>query len=245
MLNEITILIDYINTIIENYPMVFHALVPIGTVLTAILGIKNTNHIKTQANIQREIESNRFNIELFEHRLSAYNEFKNNIKGKDIYEYHYIEEMEIEPIFDIFMSDIDIIKRTIFCFNPELNSPLFSLLEESENISILINNIKLQRFAYKNISQNLYRAKDKYETLSNQADKIYVSIKENTKYLYSTKYYNLYSNSIQYMESKLEIPREAFKPSINIFQRLSKSEKAVIFGIAGICALGLWCALLF
>ena len=114
MLNGITHIIDYINVLIKEYPLVFHIFAPLGTILAAILGMKNAAHIKTQANIQREIESNRFNIQLFEHRISSYNDFKNNIKGKNICDIPNISAADMGYIDDVLRSDSDIIKSTLF-----------------------------------------------------------------------------------------------------------------------------------
>lgn len=131
MLNGITHIIDYINVLIKEYPLVFHAFVPVGTILAAILGMKNAAHIKTQANIQREIESNRFNIQLFEHRIPAYNYFKENIEGKNLYKMPRIFKSDINDIDEAFKKDIDVIKRTLFAFSSDDNEPLVSMLKEN------------------------------------------------------------------------------------------------------------------
>ncbi|MCP1237094.1 hypothetical protein NKW55_10825 [Gluconobacter kondonii] len=131
MLNGITHIIDYINVLIKEYPLVFHVFAPLGTILAAILGMKNAAHIKTQANIQREIESNRFNIQLFEHRIQAYNYFKDNIKGKDIFKIFKISSSNLNDIDEVLKKDIDVIKRTLFAFSSDDNEPLVSILNKN------------------------------------------------------------------------------------------------------------------
>lgn len=90
---------------------------------------------------------------------------------------------------------------------------------------------------------------DSYESLLKKERELQYKIRRIMEHFNSPIYNSLYHDSIQYMESKLEMPKEAFKPPLNMFQKLhgklSKSEIMVMYAILGICALSLWCALLF
>ncbi|QQX92710.1 hypothetical protein IGS75_14405 (plasmid) [Gluconobacter sphaericus] len=249
MLNGITHIIDYINVLIKEYPLVFHAFVSLGTIIAAVLGMKNAAHIKTQANIQREIESNRFNIQLFEHRINAYNNFKFEIKARSIFKLKNISIGDIDKIESFIFYDSDIIKKALFSFNSDDNEPLLSLLKENNILSHATDDIKRWIFTIKE-TQNLIKLHiDDYDILSERIVLVNDEINKSLKLFHSPIYDVLYHESINYMESKLEMPKEAFKPPLNMFQRLhgklSKSEIMVMYAILGICALGLWCALLF
>lgn len=77
MFEAISQAVQFTDNLIKTYPTVFHALVSIGTIGSLFIGYRNATHIKTQASIQREIEQNRYNLQLFEHRKDAYTKFKN------------------------------------------------------------------------------------------------------------------------------------------------------------------------
>ena len=260
MLNEITYIIDYLNVLIKEYPLVFHAFVPVGTILTAILGMKNASHIKTQANIQREIESNRFNIELFEKRLMIYNELKEGVQGHEIYKSKDIER-HLSRKLVIIENDINCLKKAIFVFNSNDNAILKRTLsvcstvrEAMININSLhqaqievharINDLNDEEFDYENIEY-----KNNKRVLETKIRGLQQEVNEKIKELKSRIYNITYLQSLKYMESKLLIPTEAFQPKTSFFRRtwnaLSRDEKMVMYTILIICALGLWCALLF
>jgi len=259
VLNGITHIIDYINVLIKEYPLVFHAFVPVGTILTAILGMKNASHIKTQANIQREIESNRFNIDLFEKRLMIYNEVKDGLKGQELYKIDDIGKV-LEKISITIDNDVGYLKKAILVFNSDDNAIIESALYICSMIkdsAIRANKIKiLQRKAY------FEKANLDYEMTTDNRDyrfKLYYletkirglneEFEEEIKHIKSRFYYLTFLQLIKYMESKLLIPKEAFQPKTSFSRRtwnaLSRDEKMVMYAIFGICALGLWCALLF
>ncbi|MFT8898339.1 MAG: hypothetical protein ABF968_15485, partial [Acetobacter sp.] len=47
----------------------------VGTVITGFNSYLNSRHLREQANLQRQIETNRFNLDLFNCRLAAFEEF--------------------------------------------------------------------------------------------------------------------------------------------------------------------------
>ncbi|GBR17449.1 hypothetical protein [Gluconobacter frateurii] len=81
---KVTDAIQYGNQLYNSYPKFFHALIPVATIVTAFAGIINTRHIKKQANLQREIEGNRYKIELFEKRFNVYENYKPSLMTGDI-----------------------------------------------------------------------------------------------------------------------------------------------------------------
>mgnify|MGYP004708303351 CR=1 FL=1 len=258
MFEAISQAVQFTDNLIKTYPTVFHALVPIGTIATAVLGIKNTNHIKTQANIQREIESNRFNIELFENRVNIYRELKNNIKGNVLFKIEDIENIDNNIYWSI-ISDNKYIKRSLFVFNEDDNIPLNKCLIENEKIKMILVSIDSLQRRREYIDSEIELINDGKLPYLNPNSTLRSFLKEKMEI---ERYLNIHKEEIsfldysyfchkafEYMEDKLYVPKQAFQEKTSLMKRawrsLSKSEQVVIFGIGGICALTLWCALIF
>lgn len=182
--------------------------------------MKNSAHIKQQSNIQREIESNRFIIQLFEHRINSYNSFKYGIKARNIFKFEKISIDNIDKIESFIVDDSDIIKKALFSFNSNDNEPLSSLLKENNILSHASDDIKRWGFTIKETHKLMKLHIDDHDILSEKIVLLDDEIKKYLKLFHSPIYDVLYHESINYMESKLEMPNEAFKPPLTMLQKL-------------------------
>ncbi|MEN3168760.1 hypothetical protein [Gluconobacter sp. OJB] len=135
----ITNAVQYGNYLFNSYPAFFHALLPIGTIFTAILGMRNSNHLKKQANLQREIEGNRYKIDLFEKRFNVYEKYKPSVLTKDI-----IPSINSDRDKNQLISDLKFAKeeasKCILVFNKKQNNRIMSL---TTKIDCLNSDLKL------------------------------------------------------------------------------------------------------
>lgn len=236
----ITSITNYINELMKNYPSVFHGLVPIGTILSAILGMMNTRHLKTQANIQREIENSRYKIDLFNHRNKAYQEF---LETQFQSEFRQVGERNLSSaiIYKINQS----LEKTRQCRlvfgSKDKNSPLLSL----ENIIISI----IDKEQYKNDIMSIIphttdteEEKETKEHIERKIENIFHDLKKHSSL------YNIYrERSSEYMMEKLEVPEQAFlqKASISriaidyLFFSRSEHQRKIILSILSILLLSL------
>lgn len=113
--DEITNLVKFGNNLLHENPVFFHGLVAAGTIMTAALGIMNSSHLKKQANLQREIEGNRYKLDLFDKRFKIWTEFQSMVSTPTgpIYEATHAELISISQTVK---ENMKYTKKPYFCF---------------------------------------------------------------------------------------------------------------------------------
>lgn len=118
MFSHITYAWSVVKPLIDDNKETIHILVPIGTLVSLYLGWKNSSHLRQQANLQREIEGNRYDLELFEKRFNVFNYYETLDKVRTINENENIG-YRITELCGIANYEEKSLERCIFLFKED------------------------------------------------------------------------------------------------------------------------------
>ncbi|MCP1274982.1 hypothetical protein NKW43_15065 [Gluconobacter albidus] len=212
----------------------------IGSTFAVVKSIMNTWHLNQQANIQREIENNRYGLELFEKRFKVYSDLKENLKreiSEDISDVISVSN-KIETIRD----NRELFVKCSLVFNSNDNNPIKSNIKASDKMLFLLtdlysqyNNINALEATISDIQRNFEfsynvmfsgipaRTKEEKDIAEKELNDERNAIKStiaksrkeceitSTKLADYIKYYNIRCYQCElYMQSELVVPEQAF-----------------------------------
>lgn len=217
-------LTDYFST----HHILITLLVAIGTFITAINGMRNSSHMRLQADIQRQIETNRYNLQLFNSRLQYFDEFKKyrqNIISSDepTYNRHIMEELIslTEKCISLFEDVNDNNLNHLYNTELSMKKDFFSKDEteaQYKNLLELIREpfIRIPEYSSKSTYDRsiiISNIREQIESLEGKKQQL------NTKLKASVNHYpEIYKAACAYMQSRLKVPQNAFQLQPNFIK---------------------------
>ncbi|MCW2267238.1 hypothetical protein M2305_003257 [Gluconobacter cerinus] len=226
----ITNLVQYGNHLFNTYPTFFHALLPVGTILTAILGMKNSHRIEKQAKRQIDIEISKYKLELFDKRFKVWTEFQSMVLTPPGPVFNPTYE-QLGCTLEKINENMKYTKKAILLFSPDKN---FNVLHDFNvtsatfhRIISIVMGIQLTMVNAKREMEKAQEEQTSYEEGSigyiskkyifEQKEKViqqaYENIYEHNQALIRipSEYNKLRLKCELYMESLLSAPKQAFE----------------------------------
>ncbi|MBS1039929.1 hypothetical protein JK203_03565 [Gluconobacter cerinus] len=219
----------------------------------------NTWSLNQQANIQREIEDNRYKLELFDKRFKVFTEFKQKIFSKNGY-LNAATVYELEQVLDFLGKNISEIEKLQLIFGSS-DKKISSFLESTKKFKqlVLLTSAQIPLLANKKIELGdinddpvdmngtfaQFISTDYKRMLERQINDISEELQNNKQQLMTVPFdYDLELTRLEkYLSEKLSVPEQAFEKqpwlSVTWYRKANtfRVKCPVMFYFAVICVL--------